>query len=276
MYKLIGAGLALCLVLGTGRLMAQSETETEATTVTVTHRSTAEEQAPQVGDAATLLAVLNKRVEDDINWEEVSLDYVIEWLRGQGNISVVPRWRPLLDQGVTPDSTVTVQLSRPVVSEVLEDVLSALADNGEVMYRGYGGKLVLSTKADFNRKLFVKVYDVTDILFRTPDFFDAPQIDLQQVAQSAQGGQGGSSGRSIFSNQQGGEEQQQQGEQQEQEAERRLQSLRELIEDTIEPETWDTFGGKASIRVYRNSLVIRAPLEVHEQIAGRFFFESLD
>jgi hypothetical protein len=58
--------------------------------------------------------------------------------------------------------------------------------------------------------------------------------------------------------------------------------LRELIEQTIAPESWDLTGsdspqtagggGTGRIRVFNTSLVVRNTIEVHEMIAGAFRF----
>jgi hypothetical protein len=132
--------------------------------------------------------------------------------------------------------------------------------------------------------MHTKVYDCTDILFRVYNFGeDAPLIDLQQAGQGGGGG-GGGGGQSVFQGA-GGQTQQVSTEQAEQELEERLTALRELIEQTVAPETWDLSdargtpggggpgaagGGRGRIRIYNSSLVITNTIEVHEMIGGRF------
>jgi len=43
-----------------------------------------------------------------------------------------------------------------------------------------------------------------------------------------------------------------------------------VIEDSIEPESWDVLGGRGTIRSYNRTLVVRNSVEVHEQIVGFF------
>lgn len=52
-----------------------------------------------------------------------------------------------------------------------------------------------------------------------------------------------------------------------------LHDLRFVIEDTVEPGVWEPYG-EARVRVFDRSLVVRAPVRVHEQIAGPFYFEG--
>ena len=50
----------------------------------------------------------------------------------------------------------------------------------------------------------------------------------------------------------------------------RLEEIRTLIEDSIEPDSWDAVGGRGTIRYFNRTLVVRNSVEVHEQIAGYF------
>jgi hypothetical protein len=48
----------------------------------------------------------------------------------------------------------------------------------------------------------------------------------------------------------------------------RAQELLDLIRETIYPDIWRENGGPASIRMYRDNLVVTAPAKVHEAIGG--------
>lgn len=228
--------------------------------------------------------LLFKRV-DAIDWNERTFEDVIRWLRDESNgrVNVVFRETQLGVEGINRDSLVTLQLNNTTVADVLNETLEQLSETGEARYRAIGNKLTISTRADFERTMFTRVYDVTDILFRVPSFGQsAPEIDLQQAGQSGGGG-GGSGG--VFANAgQGGEDDEESGQQAEQETEQRMQVLRALIEQTIAPETWDLTGspsgqqgavgggGRGRIRVYNRSLVVTNTVEVHEMIGGLFAF----
>lgn len=218
--------------------------------------------------------LLRKRVEN-IDWIDTPFEEVLDWLKSEGEarVNVVPRWTPLGAESVDLDTLVTLQLINTTVAEVLSETVDQLSLSGEVTFRAVGNTLKISTRADFNRKMEFRVYDVTDILFRVQDFGqEAPLIDLQQTNSGGQGGGGG--GQSVFQGAGGqGGAQSQGGEQAEQELEERLEELRELIEETIEPDSWDTAatGGLGRIRIFNRSLVVTNTIEVHEMIAGRFF-----
>jgi hypothetical protein len=122
--------------------------------------------------------------------------------------------------------------------------------------------------------MYVRVYDVTDILFKVPNFGQsAPQIDLQQTKTSS--GSGGGSGQSVFSGGSGGgREQEDSGEQADQRIEQELTKMRESIQRTIAPETWDVAAGRGHIEIINRMLVVSNTIEVHEMIAGRFAFDE--
>jgi len=180
-----------------------------------------------------------------------------------------------------------LQLNNTNIADVLNEVIDQLSEDGQVQYRAIDNKLTISTKQDFERIMYVRVYDITDMLFRVENFGDdAPLIDLKKGGGGKSGGGGG--GQSVFQGAGGsGGQKNQSTEQLEQENEERLRKLRQLIEQTIAPESWDLTGsdsagggggqasgggGRGRIRVINTSLVVRNTIEVHEMIAGAFVF----
>lgn len=216
------------------------------------------------------IAVLYKRVES-VEWIDTPFEEVVDWIREEsgGAVNVVPRWSAMGVEGVDRDTLVTLQLSNTTVAQVLNEALDALSEDGELRYRAVGNTLKISTRADFERKLYLRVYDATDILLRVPDFGrGAPVIDLQNTRGGGQGG----GGQSVFSGSGGGQDEQTGGEQAEQELMERLEELSTMIREVIAPETWNENGGRGRIQVFNRSLIILASIEVHEAIAGPFSY----
>ena len=229
--------------------------------------------------SAAAVALLKKRVED-VDWVETPLEEVVSWLRDESEdrVNIVARWSALGVESVDADSLVTLKLSRVTVAEVLNEMLDELSEDGALTYHAIGNTLKISTRADFDRKLYVRVYDVTDLLMRVEDFGQsAPQIDLQNQQRSGGGsGGGGGGGQSVF---QGGSSQEQKlgGEQAEQELLERLTDLSIMITSTIAPQSWQTTGNAGApgqITPYNRSLIVLNTIEVHENITGLFSFEN--
>ncbi len=219
-------------------------------------------------------ALLLKRV-DKVDWREATFEGVIDWLNdhGEGKVNIIPRWGPLGVEGVGPETLVTLRLNGTTVGEVLNEVRDQLSETGELAYRGVGNTLRISTREDFGRKMELRIYDVTDILFQVPNMGrDAPIIDLQQASQSGASGGGGGGGQGVFGGGSSGTQQQTSGQQAKRILDEQLDDLRELIEEIIAPETWEAGGGRGRIRAYNSSLIIYNTIEVHEMIAGSFSY----
>ena len=217
--------------------------------------------------------LLRKRVAG-IDWEERSFEEVLDWLReADGKVNIIPKWNALAIVAVDRDQLVTLKLNNTTVGEVLTEVLDQLTETGEVTYHGERSSLRISTKDDFGRKLELRIYDVTDVLFRIPDFSEsAPQVDLARQSSSGGGG-GGSSSQPIFANSGGQNTEELSEEGDDDSPEQVLEDLVELILETIEPDSWftDGGGGRGRIRGFnKRSLVILNTVEVHEMIAGFF------
>ena len=212
--------------------------------------------------------LLRKTVES-VDWLDTPFEEVISWLQdeSEGRVNIVPRWGQLSVESVDRDTLVTLQLNNGTVAEVIIETLEHIAPGGELRFRAVGNNLKISTRADFDRKMYVRVYDVTDILTKIPDFGQtAPNIDLQQ-----QSGGGGGGGQSVFQGgSSGGEEVT--GDQAEQELEERLEQLRDIIQLVIEPTSWDTAttGGLGTIQIFNRMMIVRNTIEVHEAIGGLF------
>ncbi len=139
------------------------------------------------------LVLLRKRVEN-VDWIDTPFEEVIDWIKSEseGQVNVVPRWGQLSIESLDRDTLVTLQLNNTTVANVLNETVDQLSPDGEVTFQAIGNTLKISTRSDFDRKMYVRTYDATDILFRIQDFGqEAPLIDLQQTGGGGGGGGGG-------------------------------------------------------------------------------------
>lgn len=267
-------------ILGVG-----ASTWAQENAVRETKVETTQEEPPvfAVGSREAAADLLRQRVAS-VKWDGATFEEVLDWIKdqGEGRVNVVPKWGPLGIESVSRENVINLQLNNTNIADVLNEVLDQLSEDGQIQYRGIGNKLTISTKQDFERKMYVRVYDITDMLFRVENFGeDAPLIDLKKNASA----KGGGSGQSVFQGSGGSGQKGQSTDQLEQENERRILKLRQLIEQTIAPETWDLTGsenagggqavgggGRGRIRVLNTSLVVLNTIEVHEMIAGAFAF----
>lgn len=247
-----------------------------------------------------ILRVMNTRV-DTVDWDDLPLESAIEWLEEQGPINVIVVWRALEAEGIDADTPVSLRMRGATVGQVLSEMIDQISSGGsEIAFRGVGETLKISTRAEFNKELYVRVYDVSDLILEIPDF-KGPSISLTDEGGQGGGGTGGGGGGGGFGGGgigggvgggaggggfgggfggsiggQSGNQNPFSGEDQgdddteEESVEERMDKIVELIRETIEPDSWVDNGGENTIRAYKRHIVVRAPIEIHEQIGGPF------
>lgn len=218
----------------------------------------------------TTRVLLNQKIAD-VSFTEATLESTLDWLRSVTGADVVVRWQLLEDAGVRRDASMSLNVRNLPLSQVLWLLLTeAGGSDVRLAYRATGNLILISTEEDLDRELVTRVYDVADLLFQAPKFRNAMQIDPTQVLQAAtQSGQSGSgnaggspAGGAIFPS--GGRAEEGDGTGGDERAE-----LVSLIRSTIEPDSWaDGGGGRGTIVAFRNLLVIRNTLRVHQSIGG--------
>ncbi len=237
------------------------------------------------------LKTLNKPIES-VNWEGETFGDLLEeyFKKQQGMDNILVLWKVIEsgDSGVAADSEVNLTLTNTTVAEVLDEVLEyvstgASTDSDKLTYYVIGGMVRIAPKSYFNRKLFVRAYDITSCVVPVPMFNGAPQVSVNnQNQQQGGGGQGGSggggSGQSIFGGSSGGGGGGSGGSGgsggQQQDYAALMDTLRDAVKEVIKsinPETWDDGGGPGKISdLRRGQLVITQTIEMHEKIGGMF------
>jgi uncharacterized membrane protein YgcG len=214
------------------------------------------------------LAFLNERIEE-VSFQDAPLDAVMSWLGELTPMNVVVRWQVLIDAGIERDKPITMQVKNLRLSQVLWMIMDeAGGPDLKLAYRASGELLIISTAEDLGKEMVVRVYDVSDLLVRAPRFTGAPRMDLSNNQGS--GGQGGGSGQSVFGGGSGGggqnEDDDNRGNNQDDDAD--IQELIALIVQTVEPDSWADNGGLGTIQSFRNLLVVRNNILVHQALGG--------
>jgi len=213
------------------------------------------------------LRYLNERI-DEVDFEEASLDQVIEFLDGLTEMQIVVRWQRLEDYGIERDKQITLNVRNLRLSQVLYMIMSeAGGPDLRLAYRASGNLLIISTEEDLGKEMVVRVYDVSDLLVRAPRFTNAPQLDLAGAGGQGMGGTGGmGGGQNIFGGQ--GQSSQQEDEERDRDENADIDELIQLIVQTVEPDSWVDNGGLGTIQAFRNLLVVRNNFLVHQALGG--------
>jgi hypothetical protein len=212
-----------------------------------------------------------QRQMPDVNFEEYRLEDVMNFIGEITGADIEPLWiDDVAVDGLDPDSLITLKAKRLSALRLLELVLEK-AETGSAAYSGgytwqmtEWGTLECGPKELLARRMRLEIYPITDLLWEIPDYDEAPEIDLQTVLQSSQGGGGG--GSPFNDNQQDDLDRTT--------LEERSEGLIEIIEALVEPESWLSGGGTASIRYFQGSLLVRAPDYVHRNLGGYSWWPS--
>lgn len=246
MRRSLMLGLAVTLLAGTVATQAQPAMQRRALRA----------QVPQT------LRLLNQRLPE-IRFDAVPFETVMQYIQELTQINVSVRWEKLENAGVERDAPITIQARNLRLSQVLWMIMNAATDSDLTLaYRMSGNLLILSTEEDLGRELITKVYDVADLMVRIPNtqrpFYENNNTSLGE----------GSSGGSIF-----GDSQNQQRQQQDQyepgQPTPEMSNLIEVIQQTIEPDTWAVNGaGEGHIQSYGHLLIVTNTILVHQKIGG--------
>jgi hypothetical protein len=211
------------------------------------------------------------RPMQDISFEEYRLEDIVRYIVEVTGAEIEPVW--LSDaavDGLDPDTPITLRARRVSALQLLEMVLeraevsAASFSGGNTWQMTEWGAVEIGPKEVLARRMRLEIYSITDLLWEVPDYDTAPEIDLQTVLQSSQGGGGG---QSPF--------QDNQDEQLDRRTlEERSIELIEIIEQLVEPESWLSGGGNATIRYFQGNLLVRAPDYVHRNLGGYSWWPS--
>lgn len=214
---------------------------------------------------------------EPIDWQDLPFNEILEWFSDREKtgapveMNIVPKTLVMEEAGVDTEYEVTLRLHDASLGEILRLVLEQVGGSDPATKLGFvaqGNLLTISTQDDLNSKMYLKAYDVTDIVLNVPDFSDAPQMDVSNLqerqGQSSRGG-GGSTQGNIFQSQ--GEDENDE----ENKRKGRMEALVTLIEDTIARDTWQKNGGEGTIAFNGSSLIVFNTLEVHQRIESEVF-----
>jgi hypothetical protein len=214
---------------------------------------------PVATKGAGVLETLGQRVHQ-IAFEEAPLEQVTDWLANISGLNVTVRWQALEDFGIARDTPITIKARNLRLTTVLWMIMNeAGGPDVKLAYRAAETLLILSTAEDLSREMVLKVYDVGDLIMRIARFNNAAQINVAQLL--GQANQTGS-GNIVETESDPG------GQTQEQDREGEIGRLIRLITDTVEPDTWAQNAGLGTISAWRNLLVVRNNLLVHQRLAG--------
>ena len=217
------------------------------------------------GPIASAARALNGEIAN-INLVGVSFVDAIDYLRDLSGANINVNWRLLQDKNVTKDTQVHVRLRSVSMRKALQLILDEAGGSTPLTYFIDQGVIEITTQEAADSKLVTRVYDVGDLIVDIPDFA-GPSMNLQQNSNtnnSTNGGGNSGGGSGLFSSSNNNNTTDKTAT-----ATERGNDLVSIITTTIRPDVWQVNGGTATIRFFRNRLIVTAPRSVQEMIGGR-------
>ncbi len=214
------------------------------------------------------------RVAPEIKFDALEFSEVIDKLIAFTGLNIVPSWPAMEALGIEKDAEVSLRLSHVSFEKALELILIEVgAGEVELAYEIDDGVIRISTKEDLSRRTLTLVYNIKDLLISVPTF-RGPQIQIANIGQDSgqqQGGLGG--GRFIEGGGQGGGGGGQgnfltdDGNDDEENQDDPVEPIIELIQETIDPESWREAGGNVgSISSLNQQLIVTQTSTAHAQL----------
>ncbi len=209
-----------------------------------------------------LLGALDRKVPAD--FDRVPFGEVMERLVDANDINIHVNWHDLQLAGVDREATIDLQLPREitlkkVLTEVLEQAGGGKVDLG---YEVSDGIISVATRERLDRNVFMRVYDIADLLMEIPNFTNAPMVDLRYATAQPKPINPDAQPWAVGDDDDDEEEF-------DPERNSRVQKMIQLIQDTISPDSWRQKGGTGgSIREINGQLVVTQNAAAQRQIRG--------
>jgi len=220
-------------------------------------RTNAAKAAAQRAKAHRTASTMQRGVPT-VTLERVPARDAIAWISRASGVTIVVHWRKLeTEYGIDPQQPVDVLGNNISAARALDLVLKQMTVDRPLVWEVTPWYVEVMSKDQADARTSILVYPIGDLITDIPNFNNAPDFDLTKITEGRQGDQANTS--SLFDDITDTEVRQTPRE--------RAERIAQLIRDTIEPNIWRANGGLyASISIYRDMLIIRAPMYVHRRI----------
>ncbi len=220
-------------------------------------------------------------VAPELKFDAQPFEEVIEKLRQFTGLNIIPNWTALEAASIDKTTEVTLKLQNVTFEKAMKLILDELGGGEtELAFEISDGVIQISTKEDLSRNPVARVYNVQDLIITVPTF-RGRTISLDQIGQGQNqqgglgggrflrgggggGGGGGGAGGNLFGGSGGG---QNDDDDLGQNQEDPLQPIIQLIQQTIDPESWREAGGNVgTIQALNQQIIITQTTSAHAQI----------
>ncbi len=184
-----------------------------------------------------------------LDFSGIAFGDVVQFLREVSDVSIHVKWSALETIGVDKTTKVSVNLTNVTLEKTIQVILD---DVGGVNPLGFvldEGVITITTVDDLSSRTVTRVYDIRDLVVRTPNF-KGPKVTLRQTA----GNNNNAAGWGWGDDDDDGKTPSMK--------EELTSDITDLIRSTIDPDTWREAGGKhASIRELSGQIIVTSTAE---------------
>lgn len=229
-----------------------------------------QQSAQSLGAQRKALGLMMKTMS--VDYQQTRLEAVMKNIADVTGAPIQVLWQDDRNPvGLDKESLITFRADDMSALTVLEGVLArAGADftgGGNTWQMTESGMIEVGPKERLNRTKRLEIYDISDLLLQIPDYNQVPQFDLNSALRASSGGGGGTSpfsGGGQQTNQNTGKTVQE-----------RADEVIRLITELVEPDQWTNNGGSAAtVRFYKQELLVTAPDYIQRQINGYPFWPA--
>ncbi len=228
-------------------------------------RTTGGQYAESPENRAVLATLREKRLPN-VDFANNTLGEVLGFIEQVSLVNMDVDWDALEEINITRDEPVNLSLRNVAIETVLNRVLEKVSEDDfgdKAAWAVQDGVLVVSSDEQIRKNTVLDIYDVRDLVVEVPDYTDAPTFDLNSILQSSRSGGGGGGGRSPFQNTQ------QQNTFRLTPLEERLDMMKDIIRETVDPDGWRANGGDTGfIQDWQGQLIITNTPSNHREIRG--------
>ncbi len=185
-----------------------------------------------------------------LDFSGIAFGDVVQFLREVSNVSIHVKWNALEAVGVNQSTKVNVHLTNVTLSKAIRTILEDVGGATPLAFVVDEGVITISTMDDLSRQAVTRVYDIRDLVVRTPDF-KGPNISLRSAGNNANNDGGWTWGDDDDNDKEDASSRQ-----------KLTGDIVNLIRSAIDPDTWGEDGGKhASIREKGGQIIVTQTAE---------------
>lgn len=227
---------------------------------------------PAAQAQTSVLVLLNQPIKH-IALDNVPAKQAFTWWSHTTGIPLIIDWKTLADQGIDPTQPVTLKLhhlpARVVLHLLMQQTSPPVGITSSLIADANSYFVQIMTKAQANREPVVRIYPVMDLIFLAPPVRRPPNFNLQTALQTNNySGGGGGNNQGLFGNPGQNNRQNQRLIQTQAARQKQIETLQNILRQSIEPKAWHANGGTVAFMTYHQGLlIVRAPRYIQAQVA---------